>query len=139
MSFKLSEKSVPTALSEMNVTPLVDVMLVLLIIFMISTPMMHQGITVHLPQANAPALEESANQLIVTVDRNQRIFIAKQTIAKEQLLKHFQEIFKKQPQTEVIIQADQSVAYGRVAKIIADVKQAGIQKVGLLTETERSH
>src|SRR6201994_4113708 len=95
-----------TALSEINVTPLVDVMLVLLIVFMISAPLMQQGIQVDLPKANSSTMNEVPEQLILVVDRGRKITIADHTIQSGTLASKLQAIANAKPGVEVLIQAD---------------------------------
>jgi len=125
--------SVPTTLAEINVTPLVDVMLVLLIVFMISAPLMQQGVTVDLPKANAGSLTETPDQIILTIDRAKQVSIADHTIKAGTLLQKLEAIVAAKPGIEVAIQADHGVAYGFVAQVMAEVKKAGINRVGLVT------
>ena len=128
-----SVNSSMTTLSEINVTPLVDVMLVLLIIFMISAPMMQQGMQIDLPQANAGTLNDVPDQLVLLIDKNQSIKIADRKIEKGTLFQKLQAIVAAKPKIEIVIQADQKLSYGFVAQIMAEVKRAGISKVGLAT------
>lgn len=128
-----SHRSVPTTLAEINVTPLVDVMLVLLIVFMISAPLMQQGVQVDLPKANAGAMSETPEQLILVVDKNRQILIADNLIQHGTLLKKLEAIVAAKPQTEVVIQSDENVTYGFIAQVMAEVKRAGIHRVGLAT------
>jgi biopolymer transport protein TolR len=121
-------------LSEINVTPLVDVMLVLLIVFMISAPLMQQGIQVDLPKANAGSMDETPDQLILSVDKNRKISIAEHTVQAGTLFKKIEAIVAAKPNTEVVIQADQDINYGFIAQIMAEVKRAGVHRVGLATE-----
>ena len=134
-----SGKSTPTTLSEINVTPLVDVMLVLLIVFMISAPLMQQGIQVDLPKANAPALSEAPEQLVLTINRSQQIILAEHVIKKGTLFERLEAIAIAKPKIEVVIQADHTISYGTVAQVMAEVKRAGISRVGLLTEPGNPH
>jgi biopolymer transport protein TolR len=127
-------RSVPTSLAEINVTPLVDVMLVLLIVFMISAPLMQQGIQVDLPKANTGTLNEVPDQLVLTVNKSQQIIIAEHTIPSGTLLKKLEAIVAAKPRIEVVIQADHAVSYGFIAQVMAEVKKAGISRVGLATE-----
>lgn len=127
-------RSIPSSLAEINVTPLVDVMLVLLIIFMVSAPLMQQGIQVDLPKANAGSLSEMPDQLILTLDRSQQILIARQSIARGTLFKKLEAIVQAKPQIEVVIHADQTLPYGFIAQVMAEVKRAGISRVGLATD-----
>ena|ERR1700733_9670479 len=130
--------STPTTLSEINVTPLVDVMLVLLIVFMISAPMMQQGIKVDLPKANAGTLNEVPDQLVLILDRSRQISIANHVIQSGTLFRKLEAIATAKPGIEVAIQADQNLTYGFIAQVMAEVKKAGISRVGLVTRPEDS-
>jgi biopolymer transport protein TolR len=130
--------AVPTTLAEINVTPLVDVMLVLLIVFMISAPLMQQGIKVDLPKANVGTLNEVPDQLILVLDRSHQISIADHVIQSGTLLKKLEAIAEAKPGIEVAIQADKSLNYGFIAQVMAEVKKAGISRVGLVTHPEDS-
>jgi biopolymer transport protein TolR len=123
-----------STLSEINVTPLVDVMLVLLIIFMISAPLMQQGIHVDLPKANAGTLNEIPDQLVLMIDRSRHISIADRPVQSGTLRTKLEAIVTAKPKIEVVIQADQNVNYGYVARVMAEVKKAGINRVGLATQ-----
>ncbi len=126
--------SIPTTLAEINVTPLVDVMLVLLIVFMISAPLMQQGIQINLPHANTGSMDETPEQLILKIDKNRRISLAENFVENATLFKKLGAIVGAKPQVEIVIQADQGLNYGFVAQVMAEVKRAGIQRVGLATE-----
>jgi biopolymer transport protein TolR len=127
-------RSVPTTLAEINVTPLVDVMLVLLIVFMISAPLMQQGIQVDLPKANAGSMDDAPEQLILSISKSRQISIAERTIQTGTLFNKLEAIVAAKPKIEVVIQADQTIAYGFIAQVMAEVKRAGISRVGLVTE-----
>ena len=129
-------RSTPTTLAEINVTPLVDVMLVLLIIFMISAPMMQQGVHVDLPKANAGSLDDVPDQLVLTINSNQQISINNTPIDREGLRIKLEGMVSVKPQLQVFIQADQKIPYGAVAQLIAEVKKAKITRVGLVTAPE---
>ena len=129
-------QSTQTALSEINVTPLVDVMLVLLIVFMISAPMMQQGVQVELPKANAGSLNESAEPLVLVVHADRSISINGNKIPLTNLRTKLTAIAVAKPNVDVLVQADQSIPYGMIAKIIAEVKQSKITRVGLVTEPD---
>ncbi len=125
-----------TTLSEINVTPFVDVMLVLLVIFMATAPALTRGVRVRLPRAEAasmPSLEES---VILTVDKEGGIFIDENRLSLEKLRVKLAYIFEGRPEAkrEVFIRADREVAYGKVLAVMATVKAAGIDKVGMVTE-----
>jgi biopolymer transport protein TolR len=126
--------SAPSTLAEINVTPLVDVMMVLLIIFMVSAPLMQQGVQVDLPKANAGSLSEVPEQLVLVVTSSRQIQINGNTVAAGTLFKKLQAIQAARPDVQVFIQSDQSVPYGFIAQVMAEVKQAKIQRVGLVTQ-----
>ncbi|OFZ22373.1 MAG: hypothetical protein A2X94_00030 [Bdellovibrionales bacterium GWB1_55_8] len=137
-SSKAGGRSVPTSLAEINVTPLVDVMLVLLIVFMISAPLMQQGLQVDLPKANAGSMSEVPDQIILVVEKSRQISINGTAVRSGGLRTKLLAIAEAKPQVEVFIQADQSVPYGYIAKVMAEVKQAKIHRVGLVTEPAAS-
>jgi biopolymer transport protein TolR len=138
MAFKpaasTSASSIPTTLAEINVTPLVDVMLVLLIVFMVSAPMMQQGVQVDLPKANATALNEVPDQLVLVVSKSKGIQINGNVIEPGTLSRKLQAIAAVKPDVQIYIQADQTVPYGYIAQVMAEVKQARINHVGLVTQ-----
>jgi len=123
-------------MSEINVTPFVDVMLVLLIIFMVTAPMMAQGINVALPQATAEALPSDNNEIIVSLDKDGKVFINETQVAVELLQKNLKESVAAKPDKKVYLNADKRVPYGDVVKVMAEVKAAGIDKLGMVTQPE---
>lgn len=125
--------STPSTLAEINVTPFVDVMLVLLIIFMVSAPMMQQGVQVNLPKANAGALDEVPDHLLLVIDARQGVSIGDTRIQRGTLRERLSGIASAKPNVQVFVQADAQVPYGFIAQVIAEVKQAKIQRVGLVT------
>lgn len=120
-------------LSEINVTPLVDVMLVLLVVFMITAPMMQQGIDIQLPKTATAGIETRSDPLVITIKANQNILINDTKVSMDSLKDKLKGIFKTRADKQVYIKADKKVDYGVVAEVIADVKAAGIQNVGLVT------
>ncbi len=120
-------------LAEINVTPFVDVMLVLLIIFMVTAPMMQQGVEVDLPKAKGKGFTKEA-RLIVGITKNKNIFIDNKG---QTTLQKLRPILKKNINQEVLIKADTDVPYGFVMKVMAEIKDAGIEKVGMVTTPER--
>jgi biopolymer transport protein TolR len=127
-----------TTLSEINVTPLVDVMLVLLIVFMVSAPMMNQGIQVDLPKTQAQTLNDAQEPLVLVVKANRQILINEKPIEPGTLHSKLLSIAQSRPNAEVFIQADQGLPYGVIATVMAEVKRAKIQRVGLVTEPGES-
>jgi biopolymer transport protein TolR len=122
-----------TVLSEINVTPLVDVMLVLLIVFMISAPLMQQGVQVDLPKAKAPTLNESQEKIFITLSKEGQLTLNKESFKKETLLAKLQALASAQGDPQVYLQADQAISYGQVATLMAEIKASGINRVGLVT------
>jgi biopolymer transport protein TolR len=135
----VSGKQHRTALSEINVTPLVDVMLVLLIIFMITAPMLQQGLDVNLPVASGTSQTEQEEQLILTVTKQGEIFLNQTAYKLEALLPKLRALSQARPDRDVFLRADSSVPYGTVVQVMDEVKKAGIIKLGMITQppTER--
>lgn len=127
----------PTTLAEINVTPLVDVMLVLLIVFMVCAPLMQQGIQVDLPKSGGQALDQPNEQIVLVIHSNQKLTINDNTIAPGTLSRKLAAIYDGKQNKEIFIQADQAVNYGFVAHVMAEVKRAGITKVGLVTDSAK--
>lgn len=121
-------------ISEINVTPLVDVMLVLLIVFMISAPLMQQGIQVDLPKTKSPALSEQEKPVVLVVNKGGSVQIAGTTIQPSQLSEKLKAIYEKREKKEIFIQADKSIPYGTVANVMSQAQAAGIVRIGLVTE-----
>jgi biopolymer transport protein TolR len=121
-------------MSQINVTPFVDVMLVLLVIFMITAPMMQQGMQVNLPKTEAKSMEVKDAPVIVTIDRSGRAFIDKSEIPPGQLKAKLAAIFSSRSKKEVFLKADRDVPYGDVVRAMAEIKGAGIERLGMLTE-----
>jgi biopolymer transport protein TolR len=122
-----------TAISQINVTPLVDVMLVLLVIFMVTAPIIQQGVQVNLPQAKAGAITGTEDPLVVTVAKNGRIYLNDNSMTLDELGQKLRAIKKLQADKQVYLRADQDVRYGTVMRTIAEIKQAGIERLGMIT------
>ena len=131
MSLGPTHKPGQTSLSEINVTPLVDVMLVLLIIFMVTAPMMQQGIDVNLPQEMAGNLDPNQERLVITLAPNERIFLNDRRIDWPELERTLQQASSLT--REVFLRADKDIPYGTVVKMMAMIKQAGIERLGIVT------
>ena len=123
-------------LSEINVTPLVDVMLVLLIIFMVTAPMMTKGIAVNLPETTAKALPQKKSNTEVMVTSRGKIFLDGIPMDEKGLAEELRKLKQKGAVTQVLLRADKAVAYGRVAKVMAGIREAGITNLGLVTAPE---
>jgi len=124
-----------SSLSQINVTPFVDVMLVLLIIFMVTAPMLDQGVQVDLPEVEeSPGLPSQQEPLVVTMQRDGKIFIGKAEVKQvSKLGPVLQQALKGKPDREVFLEADTNVPYGRVVQVMAAVKRAGVEKLGMVT------
>ncbi len=120
--------------SDINITPLVDVVLVLLIIFMVTTPMLVKGIKVNLPKTSTSAININKKDIVISVDKNGNYYIDKVKVKNTNTLKDF---LKSHRDREVIIKSDKSVAYGVVVRLIDIVKTSGISRVGLATEPKK--
>jgi len=121
-------------MSDINVTPLVDVMLVLLIIFMVTAPMMMQGVEVNLPKTTTRNIKTQDEPLMLTVNKKEEIFIERQRIKLDSLEPKIQKIFENRRNKEILLRADKDVSYGFVIEVIASIKRAGIDKLGMATE-----
>jgi biopolymer transport protein TolR len=121
-------------MSDINVTPFVDVMLVLLIIFMVTAPMMMQGVEVNLPKTTTRHIKTREDPLILTVNKKREIFLENHRIGLDDLQMKVQKIFENRREKEVLLRADKEVPYGFVIKVVARVKRAGIDKLGMVTE-----
>jgi biopolymer transport protein TolR len=120
-------------MSEINVTPFVDVMLVLLIIFMVTAPMMVQGVDVSLPEATSAPLQSDQEHLVITVDKNQQVFINELQVEVDFLQQKLGKILEGREDRQVFLKADRDIAYGIVVRVMAEVKAAGVQKLGMIT------
>jgi biopolymer transport protein TolR len=134
MAFSNDGRGRGNALSEINVTPLVDVMLVLLIIFMVAAPMLTTGVNVDLPKADAPRMDIDQDHPLITVQRDQRIFLFDEEVSLDVLRERLVTDERIRNVDEVFVQADELVPYGVVAQVLALVRQAGIGKMGLVTD-----
>ncbi len=133
MAVDSSSQQNGTTISQINVTPLVDVMLVLLVIFMVTAPIIQQGVQVNLPQAKAGAIPGKEEQLVVAITRNGRIYLNDNPMTLAELGKKLRAIRQLKQDKEVYLRADQDVRYGVVMRTIAEIKQAGIERLGMVT------
>ena len=125
-------------MSEINVTPLVDVMLVLLIVFMVAAPLLTVGVPVDLPKAAAPAINENKEPLVVTINNKGQIYLQETTIEDESLVPRLVAITHNNPTASIYVRGDQAINYGRVLGIMSMISAAGFTKVSLVAETPKS-
>lgn len=125
-------------MSEINVTPFVDVVLVLLIIFMVAAPLMTTGVPVDLPRTNATPLNQEQEPLTISVDSQGRIFLQETEVQMEGLVPQLQAIMRNQPQGQperrIFVRGDRAISYGRVMEVMGTVSAAGFSRVALLAE-----
>lgn len=124
-------------ISDINVTPLVDVMLVLLIIFMVTAPMMTHGIKVDLPETELKSIKTQEDPLVLIITKKKEIFIENYKVGLGDLKEKLRKIFANRTAGEILLQADRNVSYGYVMTVMSQVKEAGITKVGMVTEPLR--
>jgi biopolymer transport protein TolR len=121
-------------LAEINVTPMVDVMLVLLIIFMVTAPLMTSGVSVDLPKTNAQPLNSDAEPLTVTIKADGSIFLQEQAVDVADLVAKLQAISQNNPERRIFVRGDKDLAYGRIMEVMGTITQGGFTKVALLAE-----
>ena len=129
------------ALADINITPLCDVLLVLLIIFMVTAPLLTQGIDVNLPQTKAPKVERQQDDVIVTIKpagKQMAIFLgdAKTAVQRSELEQQLRTVFAERERKDLFLKADSTVPYGEVAQVMAIAKLAGIERIGMMTQPE---
>jgi biopolymer transport protein TolR len=121
-------------MAEINVTPLVDVMLVLLIIFMVTAPMLQMGIDVNLPRVKSKSVDVAEEKLVLTINGAREIFLNKSRTPLLELGAKLEHIFASRIEREVYMRADRNVPYGFVVEVMAEVRKAGVDKLGMITE-----
>ena len=126
-------------LAEINVIPFCDILLVLLIIFMITAPLMQQGLDVNLPQASAPAITKEKTDIILTMRKNGDIFVGDDPapVSFDFLERKLNNIYEKKEKKDLFIKADADIRYGEVVKIMALAKNAGVVRIGMVTQPEK--
>jgi biopolymer transport protein TolR len=137
MAFQSDSSSSGGAISDINVTPLVDVMLVLLIIFMVTAPILQQGVSVDLPKVAAGPLTGQEEQLVVNVAKGGQLFLNDTPMTPDTLTDKLRAIAAARPDRQVYVRADQAVPYGEVMRVMGAVHDAGLVRVGLVTEPPR--
>ena len=120
-------------ISEINVTPFVDVMLVLLIVFMITAPLLTTGLSIKLPEASSPVLEGNDEPLILSIDSNKDIFLSDRKIDLLNLKTKLSLIYQSNPTTRIFVRADQTIRYSILINVINEVTKAGLQNISLVT------
>jgi biopolymer transport protein TolR len=121
-------------MSDINVTPLVDVMLVLLIIFMVTAPMMIQGLNVDLPEATAKPLDSEKEHLVITINKGQEVYINDFQVSVESLRDKLEKILQGRTDRDVYLKADKTIPYGIVVQVMAEIKGAGVDQLGMITD-----
>jgi biopolymer transport protein TolR len=121
-------------MSQINVTPFVHVMLVLLIIFMVTTPMLQEGIDVDLPQVEASNVSVTEEPIIITIDNRRRVYINDARVKSNRLKSKLEAIHRLTPSKTVLLRADEKVPYGEVMRAMSEIRMAGIERVGMVTE-----
>lgn len=122
------------AIAEINVTPLVDVVLVLLIIFMVTAPMLQMGIDVDLPRVRAKSIDVHEEKLILTINQQQEIFIDREKTSLPELKGTLEKVFGRRIDREVFMRADKNIPYGFVVQVMAEARKAGVDKLGMITD-----
>jgi biopolymer transport protein TolR len=121
-------------LAEINVTPLVDVMLVLLIIFMVTAPMLSMGIDVNLPRVKSKSVDVTEEKLVLTINETKEIFLNKTKLQMGEINSKLEAIFSNRIDREIFLRADKNVPYGFVVEVMSEVRKAGVDKLGMITE-----
>jgi len=123
-------------LAEINVVPLVDVVLVLLIIFMVTAPLMYRGIDIDLPRSSVNTIKPE-ERVVLTVARDRAVFLDKERVARAMLGETLQRLARSRPDVTLYLRADRDVPYGMVVEVMDAIKQAGIDRLGMVTEPAR--
>jgi len=122
------------SMADINVTPLVDVMLVLLIIFMVTAPMLSMGIDVNLPRVKSKTVDLAEEKLILSINENKEIFLNKTRMSLQDLNTKLAAIFEQRVDREIFLRADKNVSYGFVVEVMSEIRKAGVDKLGMITE-----
>jgi biopolymer transport protein TolR len=137
MAFGSSEGGQRRAMTDINVTPLVDVMLVLLIIFMVTAPLIQSGVKVDLPRASAQQMEHQEEKLVLTITRDRRVYLGNTEIPGAELEKKLSANARIQKDKELYLHADRSLPYGQVVEIMAIARRAGVESLGMITDPDK--
>ena len=125
------------AMADINMTPFIDIMLVLLIIFMVAAPLLATGVAVDLPQTKAGPLNINQKPISIAINEQGQLFLMDAPIANDDLIPKLQEVAKDGLDERIYLRADKTIAYGRVAQVMASLATAGYKKVALVTETDK--
>lgn len=136
--FSSNNKTHNRSLAEINITPFCDVLLVLLIIFMVTAPLLSQGIDVNMPRTKAPEIQRKKDDIILTVRKDGQMFLGEDpTPIPVSYLEHrLKDLFERRDEKDLYLRADQEIKYGEVARVLALAKLAGIQRIGMMTQPE---
>ena len=135
--FSKSNSRSRTLMSDINVTPFVDVMLVLLIVFMVTAPMLTVGVPVNLPDSNADSIPDDKEPLTLTINSKGEIFIQKTKVGFSELIPKLLAIAKNRTDTRIYVRGDKNIDYGRVMEVMGKLSGSGFSKVALISETKR--
>ena len=134
---RLERTSRPAPMSDINMTPLIDVMLVLLVIFIITAPLMTSSLKLDLPKTDSATPTNAPSFVTLAIDANGKLFYGDESMARDALAQRLTQAAKGNPQLEVQLRADQKVNYGQVAELIALIQKAGLSRIGFVTEAPK--
>ena len=137
INFQKSERRSRNVMSEINVTPFVDVMLVLLIVFMVTAPMLTVGVPVNLPESEADSLPDDKEPLTVSINSKGEIFVQDTKVAFNELVAKLLAISKNRTDTRIYVRGDKNINYGRVMEVMGNLAGSGFTKVALISQTKR--
>ena len=126
-----------TPMAEINVTPFIDVMLVLLIVFMVSAPLLTVGVPVELPQSQASALNDPEEPVVVTVDAEGQIFVQETVVELDRVTPLLRAVTQNNPDIRIFVRGDRQLAYGDIMQVMGVINSAGFRRVALITETPK--
>ena len=134
INLKRKNRKFKKPISEINVTPFVDVMLVLLIIFMVTAPLLTTGVKVNLPESSSKVLSEKDKTVTVTINKKKEIFIQKKKLTQTEMIKKLFELKKQKKELKIYIKGDKDLNYGEIMKVMGNINKAGFKKVALVTK-----
>ena len=134
INLKRKNRKFKEPISEINVTPFVDVMLVLLIIFMVTAPLLTTGVKVNLPESSSKVLSEKDKTVTVTINKKKEIFIQKKKLTQTEMIKKHFELKKQKKELKIYIKGDKDLNYGEIMKVMGNINKAGFKKVALVTK-----